>query len=346
MQISRVIKSAVFCLAAMLTAVQMAAAQEVRFRSVDDALKQGISAYNGNYLELALPALEAVLIDVKDQQDQRHVLARFYLAQIYGDSDAVYNDHARAYRMYKELVAELRDIDPVNDELAPVAARALTELSRYQRRGISSIGVRANRRAADNNLHRAAITFNNEDAQFELAKVLLQGDGEDLTLGGSDDAQRRIKNGVHHLSRLSRTGYAPAQAYLADLLWRGRFVPEDKIAALNLIDVAASNAPIQDRVWIEDIYQNIFCNAGKGVRQQATGRVAEWRSRFGRRYLPRGDIHGLANLSIGPVRTCSSGERVRPMDVREINGSQPVEVKGGLNDDVPQAPPVRASTTD
>src|SRR5690606_2562656 len=68
-----------------------------------------------------------------------------------------------------------------------------------------------------------------------------------------------------------------------------------------------------ERVWIEDIYQNIFCNAGQGVRQQATGRVAEWHDLYGRRPNLPDSKNGLDNLSVEPVRTCSNGELVRPM---------------------------------
>ena len=37
-----------------------------------------------------------------------------------------------------------------------------------------------------------------------------------------------------------------------------------KGAALALIRVAVANAPERDRIWIEDIYQNIFCGASSG----------------------------------------------------------------------------------
>ena len=94
-------------------------------------------------------------------------------------------------------------------------------------------------------------------------------------MAGSEDPSSKIENGRHWLSRLSRSGHPGAQAFLADLLWRGKFVQKDQAAALNLIDVAVSNASPSERVWIEDIYQKIFCNAGEGVRLQATGRVAE-----------------------------------------------------------------------
>ena len=75
--------------------------------------------------------------------------------------------------------------------------------------------------AADRALQRAALTFNDEDAQFELAKVLLRGEGPEITIAGFEDLSGKIENGRHWLSRLSRSGHAGAQAFLADLMWRG-----------------------------------------------------------------------------------------------------------------------------
>ena len=296
------------CLALPLAAL---AGEGVTFRSPEDALRQGISAFNGGYYEIAMPALEAAA-------ETNPVLGRFYLARIYADNEGAYTDHPKAYKMFKKLSEELQDTDPDDDEQAPIAAKSLAAISSYLREGVAEAGVKPDVAAADRALQRAALTFNNEDAQFELAKVLMRGEGPSISLE-SDDEQSKIENGRHWLSRLSRNGHAGAQAFLADLLWRGKFVPKDQISALNLIDVAVANAPPHERVWIEDIYQNIFCNAGEGVRQQATGRVAEWHDRYGRRQENRADkLTGLDQLTAEPVRTCANGEAVRPIQVPAV----------------------------
>lgn len=299
------------------------------FKSPEDALRQGVSAFNGGYYELAVPALEAVV-------QTNPVMGKFYLARIYGDNEGSYTDHGRAFALFKSLADELQDVDPDDETLAPIAARSLTEISRYLRRGVPGADIGPDSFAADRALQRAALTFNNEDAQFELAKVLLRGEGPDLVLGGGGrDLSSKIENGRHWLSRLSRQGHAGAQAFLADLLWRGKFVRKDQAAALNLIDVAVSHAPPHERVWIEDIYQNIFCNAGEGVRQQATGRVAEWHSRYGRRIELAHDKDGLSDLAVSPVRTCSNGEVVKPM--ASITQPAPEAVSDIVNPDLGHA---------
>ena len=295
------------------------AANGVTFKSPDDAIRQGISAFNGGYYELAVPALEAVA-------QTNPVIGRYYLARIYSDNEGAYTDHARAFELFRALATELQDVDPDDETLAPIAAKSLTAVSRYLRSGLTEAKLKPDVRGADRALQRAALTFNNEDAQFELAKVLLRGEGPDITLGGGDDdPSSKIVNGRHWLSRLSRAGHPGAQAFLADLLWRGKFVAKDQATALNLIDVAVTNAPPNERVWIEDIYQNIFCNAGQGVRQQATGRVADWRDRYGRRSERAVDKDGLSDLAAEPVRTCANGESVIPIGTHAATVSAGIE---------------------
>ena len=72
---------------------------------------------------------------------------------------------------------------------------------------------------------------------------------------------------MHYLSVLTEEGYPGAQALLAELLWRGRYVKKDERRALALITMAVENAPEHERIWIEDIYQNIFCGTLAGHAQ-------------------------------------------------------------------------------
>ncbi len=297
-------KALLICLT--LAGAVSAEAAGVTFRSREDALKQGISAFNGGYYEIALPALEAA-------SAPNAPLGTFYIARIYADNDGAYTDHRKAYQLFKQLADQLRDVDPDDDDLAPIAAMSLTAVSNYVRDGLPEAQVKPDPEAADRELQRAALFFNNEDAQFEMAKVFLRGEGPDINLGGHEDPSSKVVSGRHWLSKLSRKGHTGAQAFLADLLWRGKFVKKDPPTALNLIDVAVANAPAHERVWIEDIYQNIYCNAGEGVREQATGRVAEWRNTYGRPLDASQNKDGLDDLSADPVRLCANGEPVRPI---------------------------------
>jgi TPR repeat protein len=270
-------------------------AETLTFSSPREALKQGMSAYQGGYYEIAIPALEFAAA-------RKEFMAEYYLARIYSDNSGSHTNHAKAYLLFQRIADEYADADPDDDPRAPYVGKSLTALAGYVRRGIKEIGVKPDIQQAILYLQNASTTFADEDAQFELAKLKLSGEGLQ-----EDEAMGR-----HWLADLSERGHAGAQAFLADLLWRGKYMKADKATALALIAVAVENAPVYDRLWIEDIYQNIFCGSGEGIRTQATGIVAEWGNRFGRKPEAR-EASGLGLLATGPERTCRNGERVGPI---------------------------------
>ncbi|MDX2289813.1 MAG: tetratricopeptide repeat protein [Hyphomicrobiaceae bacterium] len=279
---------------AALAASGPARAAVPQFVSPEEALRQGVSAYTGGYYEIAIPALEHAAA-------RNLFLGQYFLAKLYADNNSAHTDHAKAYVLFQKIANEHADADPEDDQRAPYVARSLTALAGYVRLGLPEIGLRADPDRAAEYLHHAAIFFNNEDAQFELAKLLLRGDG----------VRADVPRAKHWLSILTQKGHAGAQAFLADLLWRSKFMPHDPVRALALISVAAKHAPPQDEVWIHDIYQNIWCGAAEGVHSQVTGMVAEWDNRYGRKPDVR-DRSGLGDLDTRVERTCSDG-RVVPM---------------------------------
>ena len=285
-----------------------AVAGTVAFSSARDALKQGMSAYQGGYYEIAIPALEYAA-------SENEFMASYYLARIYADNTSAYTDHAKAYVLLQKLVDEYAEVDPDNDPRAFYVGRSITALAGYVRSGLPQIGLAANLDRSVEYLHNASVMFDDEDAQFELAKLQLKGEGVEAN-------EHKAK---HWLSVLTQKGHAGAQAFLADLLWRGKFVEADQPRALALISVAKENASAPERLWIEDIYQNIFCGSGSGVRKQASGIVAGWGNRYGRKATIDSEPDGgdLGQLSSGPVRTCQNGEPVGPFDQIESSVMPP-----------------------
>jgi uncharacterized protein len=297
MRISRAVLAGLLVVgvAVGLAASGASAKDGVKYASPRDAFEQGLGAYKSGYYEIAIPALTEAMAK-GDETDK--FFARFYLARIYSDNGGARTNHGKAYQLFQKLADEHFDVDPDDGQRAPFVAKALTALAGYLRSGIREIGLRPDPDRAVEYLQHAATFFNDKDAQFELAKsyVGTNGDRED------------VKRGLHYLSVLTEEGHPGAQAYLADLLWRGRFVPKDERRALALIRMAVEHAPPSERVWIEDIYQNIFCSASQGTRKQADGIVATWRKVFPRPAPPTPDQ--AADGKVGPQRLCQSGEVV------------------------------------
>ncbi len=277
------------------------------FASADDAYRQALGSWRGGYVEQAIPAFRFAA-------GKGNFLAKFYLARILSDSGTPYTDHPAAYRIYNEMARAYINVDPDDDRRAPFVARALSALARYVKDGLPEIGVKPDPARAAEFLRHAAQFFNDEDAQFELAKLYLTGEG----------VPKDPQVAMHWLSVPTQRGHAGAQAFLADIYWRGlqwrdaggrkHVIRRDPLRAFALISVAVEHAPDRDRIWIEDIYQNIFCGASSGTRFQAQGMVADWRKKYGRN-LPQPSV-GIGPLAPKAVRSCSNGESVPPPLVR------------------------------
>src|SRR5262249_16035213 len=133
------------------------------------------------------------------------------------------------------------------------------------------LGVKPDIDRAVECLQNAATSFGDQEAQFELAKTY-------LARGGDDDN----KLGKHFLSVLARDGFANAQAFLADMYWRGSYVRKDKQRALALITMAGENAPLHDRAGIDAVHPNIYCGTTPALRAQADSMAQIWRQVLGR----------------------------------------------------------------
>lgn len=279
--------------AAVVSMSDGAAAAGTSYRSHEAALQQGLEAIKAGRPEAAIPALE----HAASAGGRTGVLGRFYAARVFSDNSHPATDHAKAYILYQRIADELADIDPDVDPRAPFVAKSLMALASYLRNGVEEIGLKPNTQRAAQYMHHAATVFQDEDAQFELAKLFLHGDGVEA------DPRRAI----HWFSVLSQRGHAGAQAFLADLYWRGKLVPRDPRKALALITLAVENAPESERIWIEDIYQNIFCATSEGTQTQAREVVADWRHKYARSNEESTLVQGLGAMSPQPQRTCSDG---------------------------------------
>jgi uncharacterized protein len=304
--------SAIF--AALLVALLATGAQAgsaSKFDSPQAAFEQGLVAYKAGSYDTAIPALEEAAAKAGESS---RFFAEFYLARIYSDTSGMHTDHGKAYLLFQKLADENADVDPDEGHRAPFVAKALTALAGYLRTGVPELGVAPDMDRAIEYLQNAATSFGDHEAQFELAKIY-------LGRGGADD----IKLAKHFLSVLVKDGFASAQAYLADLYWRGRYVKRDEQRALALISMAVENAPTHERIWIEDAYLSIFCGSSQTLRKQAEAVVTTWRQVFARS-ADADSRRPADSREAQPQRTCRSGEvveikRVPALPAAEQGGS-------------------------
>lgn len=280
----------------------------LRFVSPEAALEQGVGAYRSGVYRLAEKALGFAA-------ERGSLVGRYFLSRLYADPNSALTDHGKSYELLYGIVREhAARIDVDDDPRARYVGKSLTALAGYWLRGLPEIGIKPNAERAAGYLQEAATFFRDQDAQFELAKLYLTGEGV--------PPDRR--QAMHWLSTLSQAGHAGAQAFLADLYWRGKLLPRDEARALALITLAVENAPANERIWIEDIYQGIYCGLSSGVRRDTQGLIASFRQR----YTPRPGTEPLDTLGsppVSPVRTCADGSPVPVKPVHDNAVARPAK---------------------
>jgi uncharacterized protein len=269
--------------------------QAVADEPVQAAFERGLEAYKTGHIDRAIPALSEA---AATGGEKTKFYAEFYLARIYSESAGGIASHPKAFMLFRKIADENAEVDPGESDRAPFVAKALIALAAYTRTGLREMDLSPNPRRAVDYLNHAATYFGDREAQVELAKAYLSGEPS------RDDVRR----GMHYLSTLSEESNPAAQALLAELFWRGRHVRKDEERALALVKMAVENAPLHDRMWIEDSYHSIFCGSNEGTRKGAESLISRWRNFFARAAQQPSDRLGLGGREILPDRQCADGE--------------------------------------
>jgi hypothetical protein len=283
-------------------------AAEIEFATPEAAFDQGISAYRNGRYRMAIEALEFAA-------RSEHFRAQYYLARIYSNNSLDLTNHGRAYAIFKKLVDGAPFVDRYSDPRASYIAKSYVQLALYNRTGLETPDVKlpANSREAVRLLEIAANLYDDRDAQFELAKVYLSNDGV------SEDLAR----GKDRLIRLAKSRHAGAQAFLADLLWRGRYFEVDHESALFWISSAMLLATENDRFWIEEIYQVVYCGSSPERRERSHDAVMAWQQKLPQQAELAAPLAPTvqsfaATTSLWPsaMRTCPDKSEIRRLPAR------------------------------
>jgi hypothetical protein len=170
--------------------------------------------------------------------------ARVEIAKRYAHGQGVGKNEARAALYFQTIVSELAYIDP-RDKRGRQVAVAFRYLGQYYRSGVPKASIPANPAYAFSLLHHAATYFGDPACQYELARLILRGDG----------ISKNSKVAAQWLLNASRKGHAPAQALLGQLLWRGEGVNRVPGDGLGLLAVARKNAAPEDKAWISRMFE-------------------------------------------------------------------------------------------
>lgn len=214
----------------------------------------GFSAYKNGHKDEAIEAYRYAA-------DKGQVGASWKLARMYASGDGVARNDYEAYKFFSQIVQE--DVEPGSPDESYISD-ALVALAVYSRNGIPGTPVRADLTAAQDFYMRAAATYRNPVAQFEIGKMFLAGDG----------VKASVKQAGRWLQLAAEKGHAGAQATLGNLLFQSGKV----VRGLAMMTDALTHAAPGDLPWIRTMQEEAFALAGESDRRTAIALADSMRS--------------------------------------------------------------------
>jgi uncharacterized protein len=221
------------------------------FGSAREALRTGVRDYNAGNKLGAARALEYAA-------GQGHALALWKLGRMYADGDGVPHDDLKAFEYFSKIADENAEETP-NSPNASVVASAFVALGTYFLDGIKGTYVKPDPARAHEMFRFAASYFGDSNAQYNLARLYLDGTG----------VEPDTRQAARWFNLAAEKGHYQAQALLGHLLVSGEGVPRQPARGLMWLTLARDAAdPMKDR-WISDLYQKALEGAEDRDRQVA-----------------------------------------------------------------------------
>jgi TPR repeat protein len=188
------------------------------------------------------------------------LLAQWKLAKIYANGDGVPRDNVKAYEYFSQIVRNYDEDDPNRRDLAIVSS-AFVALGTYNLNGIPESKIAADPQRAIQLFRFAATSFGDPNAQYNLARMHLDGAG----------VKKDSREALRWLFLAAVKGHAEAQALLGQLLFAGRDGVQPQRARglmwLTLAREAAADSK-KDK-WIIDLYDKAVAAANAEDRHDA-----------------------------------------------------------------------------
>lgn len=240
-------------------ALTPALAPVVKYGSVREALQSGMRNYNAGDKLGAAQALEYAA-------GQGHTLALWKLGRMYADGDGVQHDDLKAFEYFSKLADQYADESPDSPN-APVVSSAFVALGTYFLDGIKGTYVGANPGRAVEMFNYAASYFSDPNAQYNLARLYLEGTGV-----GKDSRQA-----ARWFNLAAEKGHHASQALLGHLLMNGQGVPRQRAKGLMWLTLAreATIDSANDQ-WIANLYHQAFASADEGDRKLALALLEQY----------------------------------------------------------------------
>lgn len=262
-------QASIICAAALFAGIGLTspitAGDRERYASPSEAYRQGLTAWQQGNTGVALEAL--------DHAASKGVLdAQLRLAEIYAVGNGVKQDRAKSYGYYQQIVGKFAGASP-RHPVAGQIAKAFVALGGYYRDGIAELNIKPDAAYAASLYRHAASYFGHVEAQYNLARMYLEGIG----------VNKNVRLAVNWLTNATRKKHAPSQALLGNLLWNGYgAIYHDPLKGLALIELARRNSVgTADEAWIEELFVRVSGEAKDDERERAEELALQWQGDSG-----------------------------------------------------------------
>jgi len=261
-------------LAAVLTAAFFAAGRGVAFEGTSPggqeaalpmvAAPTGVPVLKKPVPPADIPQAAASLTALQYAAEGGHPVAQWRLGRMYAKGDGVAQDDLRAYDYFSKI-ANAHAEDSPSAPQAAIVANAFVALGRYYVSGIPNSRVKADPERAREMFSYAASYFGNAEAQYNLARMYLDGVG----------MPRDVKYGIRWLGLAARKGQHQAQAQLGLMLFNGDRLQRQAARGLMWLTLAQDSAG-PDETWIKDSYKTAMAKASEYDRAMALQMLERW----------------------------------------------------------------------
>ncbi|UYO37905.1 SEL1-like repeat protein [Rhodopseudomonas palustris] len=217
-------------------------------------------------LKKALPAAPSTtsLTALQYAAEGGHPIAQWRLGKMYADGNGVDQDDLRAFDYFSKI-ANAHAEDSPSAPQAAIVANAFVALGRYYLDGIPNSKVKRDPERAREMFSYAASYFGNADAQYDLARLYIDGVG----------VPRDFRYGARWLGLAAQKGQHQAQAMLGQLLFNGEKLPRQAARGLMWLTLAR-DAATPEEAWIKDSYNKAFSKASDDDRVMALQMLEHW----------------------------------------------------------------------
>jgi uncharacterized protein len=234
-------------------------AQLPMFKDPQTALRAGIESYHAGARTASVEALRYAA-------DGGESLAQWKLAKMYADGDGVARDDRKAFDYFSRIVEHFTDDDPDPSQRSAASA-AFVAVGTYLREGIASAKVPADPERAFDLFRYAATYFRSAEAQYNVARMYLEGSG----------VKKDLRQSVSWLDLAARKGHVQAQALLGQLMFTGVAGVGQRPRGLMYLTLAreAASGSSTDQ-WIIDSHDKALASASDAERKAAVAMLESY----------------------------------------------------------------------